>query len=227
MNQLFIFLVLFSVIAAACLYKRIGIPKAIAMKYSTCILLGVTCVVGFGCVHDCMSCRSMFDVGVANIIGTDVSDVVLCRGHGKADFDDGVREFEYLSWYKKKQDAQMPHNVFDNATLWLTYESHTPYEIWYDGQLSGAGSISDCKELVQKVIKSVYVQYGISLQLMEGFREAEEKFPLLYKGSDGKRSDVILEVTKGSGEYLMRLYVKAYGPDINKLVNAENIKYAR
>ena len=81
MNQLFIFLVLFSVIAAACLYKRIGIPKAIAMKYSTCILLGVTCVVGSGCVHDCMSCSSMFDVGVANIIGTDVSDVVLCRGH--------------------------------------------------------------------------------------------------------------------------------------------------
>lgn len=197
------------------------------MKYLKCVLLGVTCVVGSGCVHNRFSDNSMFDIGVANIIGSNVSDVVLCRGHGKADFDGGVREFEYLSWYKKREDVQMPHNVFGTATLWLTYESRTPYEIWYDGKLSDAVSIGDCKELVQKIIKSVYVQHGISLQVMEGFLEAENKFPLLYKGSDGGRSDVVLEVIRRSGEYLIRLYVKVHGFDINELVNAENIKYPR
>ena len=80
---------------------------------------------------------------------------------------------------------------------------------------------------MQKIIKSLYAQHGISLQLMEGFLDAEVKFPLLYKGSDGDRSDVVLEVIKGSGEYLIRLYVKAHGLDINELVNAENIKYLR
>ena len=169
----------------------------------------------------------MFDIGVANIIGTNVSDVVLCRGHGTSDFDGGVREFEYLSWYKKNQDVHMPYNVFNTATLWLTYESHTPYEIWYDGQLSDAWSISDCKEVIQKIIESIYAKHGISLQLKEEFLEAGEKFSLLYEGSDGDQSDVILEVIRGSGKYLIRLYVKAYGPDIHKLVNAENIKYAR
>ena len=197
------------------------------MKYLRCILFCVICIEVSGCVHKCFSGNSMFDVGVSDIIGSNVSDVALCRGHGKAVFDGGVREFKYLSWCKKKQDVQMPHNVFDTATLWLTYESRTPYEIWYDGKLSDAGSIGDCKELVQKIIKSLYAQHGISLQLIEGGREAEDKFPLLYKGSDGVRSDVVLEVIKGSGEYLIRLYVKAHGLDIDELVKAENIKYSR
>lgn len=197
------------------------------MKYLKCILFGVICVEVSGCVHNRFSGNSLFDIGVSHIIGSNVSDVVLCRGHGEADFDGDVREFEYLSWYKKKQDVQMLHNVFDTATLWLSYESRTPYEIWYDGKLSDTGLIGDCKELVQKIIKSLYVQHGISLQLMEGSLDAEVKFPLLYKGSDGDRSDVVLEVIKGSGEYLIRLYVKAHGLDINELVNAENIKRPR
>ena len=45
MNQLFNFLLLFSVIAAACLYKRIGIPKAIMVAVCLPICLFLTAVV--------------------------------------------------------------------------------------------------------------------------------------------------------------------------------------
>ena len=45
MNQLFIFLVLFSVIAAACLYRRIGIPKAIMIAFGLPICLFILAVV--------------------------------------------------------------------------------------------------------------------------------------------------------------------------------------
>ena len=70
------------------------------MKYLKCILFGVICVEVSGCVHNRFSGNSLFDIGVSHIIGSNVSDVVLCRGHGESDFDGGVREFEYLSWYK-------------------------------------------------------------------------------------------------------------------------------
>ena len=45
MNQLFNFLLLFSVIAAACLYKRIGIPKAIMIAFCLPICLFMVAVI--------------------------------------------------------------------------------------------------------------------------------------------------------------------------------------
>ncbi len=45
MNQLFNILVLFSVIAAVCLYKRIGIPKAIMIALGLPICLFILAVI--------------------------------------------------------------------------------------------------------------------------------------------------------------------------------------